>query len=135
MPILSHSVLFRRVLRLFPLAVIDRCDRTAFPRNFRCDALRDFACGAIVYQNVEFRLPLYVNETRRGNKARSINALSRGRLPEVADGLDAIARYPDICGEPGRARAVDDPDARNHEVVAWVLRENDSGKKQKRRAG
>ena len=90
--------------------------------RFRSDALRNLTGGAIVDENVEFRLTLNVDEARRGEQTCGIRPFGGGSMAEIADRGDAITNNADVCDKPRGAGVVDDAGTREDEIVVRLLR-------------
>src|ERR1035438_7340070 len=122
MPVDRDFILLSLLRGFLHHALIHRSDGCTFAGDFGGYALGNFAGGAIVDEHVEFGLSLNVDKTWRNNQTRGGDALSGGRVMQIADGCDAVAEDSDIANKPRRAGAIDDAGPSNHKVVLRLLR-------------
>src|SRR5579862_8735132 len=100
LPIHSDSVFFGARLQIFPQAIVDGGNRLTFAGNFSRHALRYFAGRAVVNEQIELRLALYIDEARRYNQTSGIHSLFSRALLQIADGRDPVAGDANVTYKP-----------------------------------
>jgi hypothetical protein len=88
--------------------VIERCDGTAFPGNFRGDALIDFRRQAGIDEDGELGLAKHIDEAGSNDSTGGVNGAFAGGGGEISDGGDFSMADAEVAGIPGRAGSVDD---------------------------
>jgi len=134
-PIKGNTIFYGLLLQLFPQTVIYRGDGVAFAGDFRRDALGNLTGGAIVREDVEFRLTLNVDEAWRRKQTYRIQPFSGGNLAEIPDRGEAIADNADIRDIPRGTGAVDNTGTTYNEIVVRLFSVAEAGKEEEGSGG
>src|SRR6516225_9202250 len=121
-PVQYHAIFFRRFLiglkiRLLLQVLVQGSDGSALSGNLSSHTLCDFARRTVVYQQVEFRLPLDIYESWRNHQARCIDPFAGGSLTQIADGNYAVTSDSNITDNPGSAGTVHNTRIGNDEII------------------
>lgn len=117
-PILRHAEISGARGGIGNHAIVDRRDRCPLPRHFGCDALQRLAGRATVDEHVELRLAEEIDEARRHDEVRRVDAHGCAGVRERAHRGNRVAHERDVSTKPRRARAVHDVTISDHDFEA-----------------
>ena len=117
-PILGDPEMLGVVGAFLDHPVVHRRNRAALAGHLGRHALENLARGAVVHEHVELRLAEEIDEPRRDDQVRGVEARGGGCAGERSNRRDAIPDETDVAHEPGTARAVDDAAVRDQHVEA-----------------